>query len=422
MESFDVVIVGASFSGLTLAHHLPRSLRVLVCDVKPAVGSSVESTGLITARTRQEFASFFDIDKYITNPIKSICVVAPDFKDNFISKVDEPWIFQTDTRALVTALASTLSSNVTVMTGAGLAGVEFSDGKVAKIRFKNNGGETEVATRFLVGADGGRSRTASLVPGLDVNRKFLFGYERVVPGKVLLGDSPDETIYHYWFGEFSLGYGGWLSPTKILGRSAFRIGLAKNMCDRGDAAALTDEFLNKLVQAEHVSLESSDLSGAYSFGGLIPIGGQLRRINSKNVMLIGDAAGFCGSFAADGIKGSVVSAKESAPLITNYLEGDAKAPSRLVQAMRGHGDLPADYRRQLRYRWIWDRMRRNRTFRAMYDVIAAEKDGFLAQFCDSKDRRRSLVWVVLKPRHAWRLARYACLLAFDSTIARRCLR
>lgn len=282
------------------------------------------------------------------------------------------------------------------------------------MRLKNNGDEREFATRFLVGADGGRSKVASLVPGLDVNRRFLFGYERVVPGRVMLGENPEKTIYHYWFGEFSLGYGGWLSPTTVLGHPAFRVGLAKNMRDRGDAAALTDAFLAKLVEVGHAAFDPSDSAGAYAFGGLIPIGGTRRRISTSNVMLIGDAAGFCGAFAADGIKGSVVSAKEAAPLVAAYLKGDQTAPTRLKPAMQRHGGLLAYYNRQLRYRWIWDTMRRDRTFRAMYDVIAAEKDGFLHQFCDSKDTRRSLVRVVLKPRHILRLVRYAWFLLVDS--------
>lgn len=122
MEDFDVIVVGASFSGLALAHHLPRDLRVLVCDVKPAVGSSVESTGLITQRTRDEIAGFFDVDRHITNPIDAICVVAPGFKDYFVSRVDEPWIFQTDTRGLVAGLAEALSANVTVKPGMALVG------------------------------------------------------------------------------------------------------------------------------------------------------------------------------------------------------------------------------------------------------------------------------------------------------------
>ncbi|MBU0646631.1 FAD-dependent oxidoreductase [Patescibacteria group bacterium] len=98
MDQFDVVIVGASFSGLTLAHHLPQQYKVLVIDSKPSAGSTVESTGLITSKTRQEFLSFFPIDDYITNRISSICVVSPNFQDHFISSLDHPWIYQTDTK------------------------------------------------------------------------------------------------------------------------------------------------------------------------------------------------------------------------------------------------------------------------------------------------------------------------------------
>ncbi|MBI5654613.1 FAD-dependent monooxygenase [Candidatus Uhrbacteria bacterium] len=413
MENFDVIIVGASFSGLSLAHHLPRYLRVLVCDVKPTVGSSVESTGLITTRTREELASFYAVDSHITNAIKSICVVAPGFKDHFISKVESPWIFQTDTCALVAGLAAALPSNVTVMPGTCLVGVRQTADGVQNVRLLKDGVNLEVGTRFLVGADGGRSKVASLIPGLDRNRRFLFGHERVVPGEVLLGDTPEETIYHYWFGEFSLGYGGWLSPTYVLGRKAFRVGLAKDMRDRGDAAILTDAFLEKLQEVGHIKLDPGGAVGSYSFGGLIPIGGTLRRISKKNVLLIGDAAGFCGAFAADGIKGSVISGKEAAPLIQSYLNGQSRAPARLPIAMQKHGGLLSYYRRQLRYRWIWDLMRRDQTFRAMFDVIAAEKDGFLAQFCDSKDKRRSLVSIVLKPRHLLRLLDYVWNLSKD---------
>ncbi len=58
-DRYDVLIVGASFAGLTLVHHLPRHLRVLVVDAKPLAGASVESTGLITTKTYEEFKTFF---------------------------------------------------------------------------------------------------------------------------------------------------------------------------------------------------------------------------------------------------------------------------------------------------------------------------------------------------------------------------
>lgn len=413
MQNFDVLIVGASFSGLTLAHHLPRHLKVLIVDAKPTAGSTVESTGLITTKTRAELATFFEIDKYITNPISSICVIAPGFIDHFTSTVPEPWIFQTDTKGLIAALASSLPANVTLRMGTVFLGVDRPQNPgLAKI--KSSGQEVEeVGFKFLVGADGGRSKVARTIPALSQNKKFLFGYEQVFFGDVLLGDNPEETIFHYWFGEFSLGYGGWLSPTKVDGRRAFRIGLAKLMKDRGNAKALMEKFLQKLVELGHVRIEGEISAPGYVFGSMIPIGGPRFTIAQGNVLLIGDAAGFCGAFAADGIKGSVISGKEAAIVVSSYLSGDLDALKTLRARMNTHGGIIKYYVRQLGYRFIWDRMKTDRSFRAMYDIIASEHETFLEQFCDSKDKHRSLAWTVLKPKHAWKLVKYAGSLCVD---------
>ncbi len=413
MPSYDVVIVGASFAGLTLAHHLPRTLRVLVVDAKPAAGATVESTGLITSKTREEFRTFFDVDRYITNPITGICVVAPDFAAQFVSRVREPWIFQTDTKALVRALADALPPNVELRTATVFLGVDDPE-RPTRVTLQSKGrAAEEVECRFLVGADGGHSKVAQSVAGLWRNRRFLFGHEQVFFGTVHLGPDPEETISHFWFGEFSLGYGGWISPTVVDGRPAFRIGLAKLMEDRGDARRLTVAFLHELRNRGYVTVEGDIEKPDYVFGSHIPIGGCVKRIHAGNALLIGDAAGFCGAFAADGIKGSVVSGKEAAPLIERYLAGDASAPGELAARMNRRTGLIGYYRRQLLYRFVWDRMKSDRSFWAMFRIIEQERDTFLEQFCDSKDRRKSLSRVVLKPRHAGRLLRYAWSLTLD---------
>jgi flavin-dependent dehydrogenase len=412
--TFDVVIVGASFAGLTLAHHLPSSLRVLVIDAKPSAGSTVESTGLITTRTREEFVRFFPVDQHITNPITAICVVAPGFRDRFVSSTGAPWIYQTDTKALVRALADALPPNVTLRTGVAYVGCERNArGDVASATLRAGASVERVKTKFLVGADGSHSRVAQTVPGLDRNRKFLFGFEQVFFGEVFLGDKPAETITHFWFGEFSLGYGGWISPTTVDGRKAFRVGLAKLEKDRGDAKALLDAFVQRLVDEKMVAIEGDPKRPDYVFGSLIPIGGTLRRIHAGNALLLGDAAGFCGAFAADGIKGSVVSGKEAAPLVAAHLGGDASALGKLRERMNAHDGLIGYYARQRRYRMVWDLMRRDRTFRAMWEIIDAERETFLDQFCDSKDKRRSLTWTVLKWRHVPKLVRYAWCIVRD---------
>ncbi|MBU1126200.1 MAG: NAD(P)/FAD-dependent oxidoreductase [Patescibacteria group bacterium] len=410
--TYDVVIVGASFAGLTLAHHLPKDLRVLLVDIKPEPGSTVESTGLITTKTYLEFKSFLDIDHYITNPISAICVVAPSFDDYFVSSVAEPWIYQTDTKALVKAMAETVPANVEIRMKTAFLGLV--EGDTTKIRIRSNSSAEEVIeTKVLIGADGSHSKVAAEIPELSQNDRFLFGYEQVFFGSVNLDERPAETIYHFWFGEFSLGYGGWLSPTIIDGRPAFRVGLAKLEKDRAQAKELTQEFVELLLNKKIISIEGAVEKPGYIFGSLIPINGVRKHLTYKNTLLIGDAAGFCGAFAADGIKGAVVSGKESAKLVEQFLAGDRQALSLLPQAMNQHGGLIKYYAKQMKYRWIWDRMKSNRTFTAMYSIIKAERATFLNQFCDSKDKHQSLAWTVLKFKYLPKLIKYSCFIMLD---------
>lgn len=412
-DNYDVVIVGASFSGLTLAHHLPASVSVLMVDAKPVAGSSVESTGLITTKTYQEFKTFFDIDRYITNPISSICVVAPDFKTHFTSTVDEPWIYQTDTRGLIAELARTVPDSVTLAFKTAYVSSHAQDGGIELVTLKTAEGNREVQCKVLVGADGGSSAVAKQNTWLDRNTSFLFGFERVYFGSIHLGPNPAQTIYHYWFGEFSLGYGGWISPTIVNGRPAFRIGLAKLPKDRGEASGLLFDFTERLVANGTVTIQGDVRTPDYAFGSFIPMGGVRKRYTAGQTLLIGDAAGFCGAFAADGIKGSVVSGKEAALLIERALVEDACVLTDLHGRMKEHGGLLHYYRRQVRYRWVWDRMKRDRSFWAMFNIIRQEHDTFLDQFCDSKDTHRSLTRTVLKWRHVPRLMRYAWCLFLD---------
>lgn len=409
---YDVIVVGGSFAGLSFAHHLPDKYSILLLDAKPTIGSSVESTGLITSKTRDEFQTFFEVDRFITNPITSICVVDPSYERYFVSKTTGAWIYQTDTRGLVAALADSLPAKAVVSSSTVFLGAEPIEGGW-RIFYATNGVKGSSTARFLIGADGGRSRVAELT-GLDRNKRFLFGFEQVIFGDVLLGPQPAETIYHFWFGDFSLGYGGWLSPTMLDGKPAFRIGLAKLVSDRQEAPKLLRLFLQALQEKRMIRLAAEHDQPAYQFGSMIPLGGVLRYVSREGVLLLGDAAGLCGAFAADGIKGAIVSGKEGARLVGETLRtGKMFRDIEYHKAIQQHDGLMSYYRRQVRYRWIWDRMKRNRTFAAMYDIIAAEKESFLDQFCDSKDKRTSLTWVVLKWRHVLKLIRYSWFVFLD---------
>ena len=283
------------------------------------------------------------------------------------------------------------------------------------VTLSKNGKPIKVNTRFLIGADGGGSKVAEN-NNLERNKKFLFGIEKVYYGDILLGPAPEKTIYHFWFGEFSLGYGGWLSATVLNGEKAFRIGLAKKLKDAGDTQKLLKLFTETLIEKNIISIKGQADASCGVYGSKIPIGGVLNNIYAPGVLLIGDAAGFCGAFAADGIKGSVISAIEAAGMVDKYLKQPVPDDSmfrKLHNRMNLHHKVIKYYKKQVFYRFIWDRMKSNRTFRQMFLIIKGEKELFLQKFCDSKEKGKSLLSLVLKIRNLPKLALYVWYLLLD---------
>jgi len=130
-------------------------------------------------------------------------------------------------------------------------------------------------------------------------------------------------------------------------------------------------------------------------------------------MLIGDAGGFCGAFAADGIKGAVLSGKTSAKLITKYLQGETDCLKNYIPEMQTNNKIISYYKKQVLYRWLWNLMKINKSFMNLYRLIERQKDDFLNQFCDSKDKRKSLFRVLIKFKNIPLLFRYAFSLLSD---------
>lgn len=411
--NYDIVIIGASFSGLTLAHHLPRNLKVLILDKKKKLDSSIESTGLITKATKELIGEFFDIEKFLPNKITTIGVVSTDFESNFFSETDAPWIYSTDTPALIKAMSEALPKNIELKTDATFIsyGIEDRDRYPVKIKYSENNKDETVSAKFIVGADGSNSQVSAVNKNLSKNTKFLVGYEKVFYGDILLGENPDSTVYHFWFGEFSLGYGGWLSPTIINGKKAFRLGLAKLRKNAHEVNKI-NHFIEILKEKKIIEIEKGT-EEILTFGKNIPIGGPLKKVLDNYSLLIGDAAGFCGAFAADGIKGAVISGKIAAKIIPRHLGGDKNALKSYKKEMQKNNKLMTYYKKQRLYRFVWDRMKSNRSFEVMFELIKRDKENFLNQFCDSKDKQKSLMKVVIRLNNIPLLVKYTLFLVTD---------
>jgi len=398
---YDIIIVGASFAGLTAAKHLPSQYKILVVDKKEKLNSICESTGLVTTKTKQLLESFVpDLEKYLTNKIDTIGVVSTDFKKHFFSQAKSPWIYSTDTPNLLAHMGSILGDNVEIVNQAEFIDVERKKDNLVVTIKKNNKLE-QYESNFLIGADGCRSQVAAKA-GLSQNKKFLLGYEKVFFGDILFGENPEKTVYHYWFGEFSLGYGGWLSPTLIDGKKAFRVGLAKLEKNQKDILLL-NKFVEKLIKIGHIKIHGNEL---YQYGGYVPLDGVLSKLYNDRVIMVGDAAGFCGAFAADGIKGALASGMVSARLIDDYLKNNNDSIfDKYKKKMNEYEKMITYFKKQKLYRFIWNNMKKNATFQAMYEVIAADKKSFISQFSDAKNTGSGLSTILFKlnilPKVIW---------------------
>jgi flavin-dependent dehydrogenase len=161
----------------------------------------------------------------------------------------------------------------------------------------------DIATRFLVGADGARSRVAALF-GLGRNRRFLVGTE--------IECEPIPTIdprFLHCFADSRLapGYIGWIVP----GHGVTQIGIAARRHRKPELAALV-ERVKQSFGLKHLHVRSRR-------SGLIPTGGPVSQLGRGRVLLIGDAAGLVSPLTGGGIHTALTFGRRAAQMIGDYL-------------------------------------------------------------------------------------------------------
>ena len=98
---YDLIIVGASFSGLVAARTAAmRGLKVLVLEAKPDAGARVHTTGILVKEAAEEI----DVPHHVTRKVHGVRLYAPNhsFTDLFAPGY---FFLTTDTAALLRWLA-----------------------------------------------------------------------------------------------------------------------------------------------------------------------------------------------------------------------------------------------------------------------------------------------------------------------------
>ncbi|HJT18730.1 MAG TPA: NAD(P)/FAD-dependent oxidoreductase [Thermoanaerobaculia bacterium] len=273
----DVAVIGAGLAGLHTAHLLAeRGVKVLLIDRKESLAAPVHTTGIFVRKTWEDF----DLpDEQLGAPIRDVFLYSPALrKVHLTASRDEfrigrmQWIYA----AMLDRCAR--------------AGVRW----IPAARFESFEGDRVIVTRrgrrethrarFIVGADGSRSRVAQLL-GLDRNTEFLVGLEDII------ASSEPPALHCFIDPRLAPGYIAWIA---FDGQSA-----------HAGVAGYRDRFNPAAALAEFRSRHFASGRAIERRGGLIPVNGVLRRIACDRGLLVGDAAGAVSPLTAGGLDGAM---------------------------------------------------------------------------------------------------------------------
>jgi flavin-dependent dehydrogenase len=299
MGNYDVTIIGAGLAGLQCARFLARKgLRVLLVDRKNALDQKIHTTGIFVRRTLLDF----DIpDDCLGLPIKHVTLYSPALRSmEFVSDNDEFCIGRMG-QLYQRYLQQCLLAGVQWLPETSYLGHSSTDSKLT-VRLSTG----EVTTRYLIGADGARSRVARDLK-LDLNREWIVGVESVFEGAVI--DGPPRLLC-FLDPELAPGYIAWIAhdgEETHLGVGGYP--------SRFDPSAALETFRSRVA---HIV----DLQHAKQIerrGGYIPLGGVLRNIANTNGLLVGDAAGAVSPLTAGGLDPCMRLSALAAQVVGEYL-------------------------------------------------------------------------------------------------------
>lgn len=313
VQRFDLAIVGGSFAGLACARSAAlRGLKVAVLDAKPDPGLRVRTTGIVV----KEASDAFDLPAQMMRKVPGVRLYAPDNRSLDLSAPG--YFFQaTDMPALMRWMAEEAArAGATLMYGK-----KFEGG----LEYERGVAMGDLHASFLIGADGAKSQVAQAF-GLGENRRFLAGLE--IECEPL--DGVDGRFLHCFAdSQIAPGYIAWMVP----GVGATQIGLAASRPARPDLGAL----LRRLKSV----LDIRDIRVTSRRSGLIPSGGVVRRLGTRRVMLVGDAAGMVSPVTGGGIHTALHFGRRAAVLVANHLgdRGPAPVPALAAEAPRYRAKL-----------------------------------------------------------------------------------
>ena len=323
VKDYDVVVIGAGFAGLACAREMARrGQEVLVLERKPGVDEHIHTTGILVKEAQEEWAA----PERLVREISRVRVYAPSLRSAAVERAGY-FFLATDTGGLLKGLLEeTRSAGVDVRLGEPFLGAARR-GR----RWIIEGAGVEC--RYLVGADGARSRVAKLL-GMGRNTRYLKGVEYAFEP----GGNEELSLHCFVDPKYAPGYIGWVLP----GVGVTQVGMAYHSAHAADFPGFIRRIDPLFGLSKRRVLEKR--------GGIIPIGGLLDGFFREGVMLVGDAAGMVSPLTAGGIHRAYRYGRLAGAAIARHLLEGGPDPGEVIRR------LYPRRRWQHAARWLFDRL------------------------------------------------------------------
>lgn len=299
---FDLTIVGAGLAGLQVARLAAGGgASVLLVDARRDVTECVRTTGIFVRRTFEDYPS---LDRFLGPPIRSIGVHSPAGRVMELASERDEFRVGRMKPLYAAMLEQAVSAGAQWRPSTSYSGLRQANGQT-EVLFRDG---KSVTTRFVVGADGARSRVARHL-GLDQNSEWIAGVE-----SVFRSSSSSTPRFDCWIdAEIAPGYLAWV----IDDCEEVHVGVGGDQRRFDPSTAL--KAFEARMRSEGRLAHTEPIERR---GGLIPVNGVLRRIASSSGLLVGDAAGAVSPLTAGGLDACMRLSEHAAGVLLDALRTD----------------------------------------------------------------------------------------------------